>query len=277
MFSIHRVARGRSSSQLLLRRKLSHHSAAISSSTILGSFQHQLPQKLQEPLQQPLRQQQEQRRWSSNQSARGPQPRRRFYKQVGVTEVAPPWETRISSSTTNRNSNKTKTTKKQDTTIDNPISAGVDGTQSASGVIGHLPEAAPGTEQLQQFRERLIPRCTTLATAPIDPSELPEPPQWYAVTLDGRTLRTPVGQILSLPSRVLAWAVAAEWDAQRTQIKPVQMPLMTLCCTTLDQTASHMEFHQDTALQYLPTDTVGIIYFVRCWWLCRNVVIFMLS
>lgn len=197
---------------------------------------------------------QPQRRWQSSQSARGPQPRKRFYKQVGVAEVSPPWETI---------EDNTRTSKLK--TVDNPISAGVDGTQSASGVTGHLPK--PGNDKssrethIQQLKERLTPRCTTLAATNMDASQLDQlaPPAWYSVTLDGRTLRTPTGQILSVPSRILAWAIAAEWDAQLTQIKPVQMPIMTLVCTTLDQTASHMQLYQDTALNFLPTDTT-------CYW-----------
>lgn len=141
-----------------------------------------------------------------------------------------------------------------------PISAGVDGTQSASGVIGHLDEATnedTTQEKMELFRERLIPRCPTVAD--VSSSETNEPPNWYSVTLDGRTLRTPIGQVLAVPSRILAWGIAAEWNAQTTQIKPVQMPLMTLTCTTLDQTASNPEHYQNTALKFLPTDTT-------CYW-----------
>lgn len=202
--------------------------AVLSQRTPLSQFCNQSPRKTaQSSLQ----------RWSSNQSAQGPQPRKRFYAEVGVTEVAPPWEAM----------------KKENESIENPISAGVDGTQSASGVVGHINEDLDISPQKQ--KELLTPRCTTLT----DPSTVEPPAQWYAVTLDGRTLRTPVGQVLALPSALLAWAIAAEWDAQTTQIKPVQMPLMTLACTTLDQTAQHHEHYQKTALQYLPTDTVSLI------------------
>ncbi|CAB9513654.1 F1 complex assembly factor 2 [Seminavis robusta] len=181
----------------------------------------------------------------------GPQPRKRFYKHVGVTEVSPPWELRLGAAAT---------AKPGGGTVENPISAGVDGTQSASGVIGHLPEENMSPEkQASLLKDRLIPRSTTHLDNNNN-TVMEEPPkQWYGVTLDGRTLRTPVGQILSVPSRLLAWAIAAEWDAQTNQIRPVQMPLMTLACTALDQTAAHPEHYQKTALQFLPTDTT-------CFW-----------
>ena len=206
-------------------------------------------------------QQQQQRRWtssggsSSGNNNAGPQPRRRFYKQVGVTEVPPPWENRAKMERKGTNANDGE---EDSTSIDSPISAGVDGTQSASGVR-HLPKIDQQNNneaELELFRERLIPRCTTTSSGNRNSEGLAEPAQWYSVTLDGRTLRTPMGQILSVPSQTLAWAIAAEWDAQKTQIRPVQMPLMTLCCTTLDQTASHVEHDQNETLKFLPTDTV---------------------
>lgn len=195
------------------------------------------------------------RRSFSSHQPKGPQPRRRFYKHVGVTEVSPPWELRLQAKR-ERAAGKAKSAK----AIDNPISAGVDGTQSASGVIGHL--GVVGVEddlsdrvRMEELKERLIPRCTTITnlTGVMDHHA---PDQWYTVTLDGKHLRTPVGQVLSVPSKLLAWAIAAEWDSQTTQIQPVQMPLMTLTCTALDQTAAHPEHYHKMALQYLPTDTV---------------------
>jgi len=215
--------------------------------------------------------QNQQRRWFSGanqQTGKGPQPRKRFYKQVGVTTVPPPWETRFAPDATN---------KKDDTSIENPISAGVDGTQSASGVIGHVKtngaakqqngsgvdgnmiiEALSQLEQMNRLKQRLIPRCTTLAM-PVDTIDHGQQEEWYSVTLDGRTLRTPIGQPLALPSQYLAWAIAAEWNAQSSHIRPVQMPLMTLACTALDQTSQHMQKYQEAALNFLPTDTVRTV------------------
>ena len=79
------------------------------------------------------------------------------------------------------------------------------------------------------------------------------------MTLDGRTLRTPLGLPLSLPSLPLALAVASEWDAQGTHLTPAQMPLMTLCCTAIDQVAGAPGPHRSDVLRYLGNDT-------SCYW-----------
>lgn len=155
--------------------------------------------------------------------------RTRFYKFVGVKPVRAPWEDAASSMST----------------VDSPIAAGVDGTQSASGVQTMLP-----TDVMR--RERLLPRRPGSA-------EFKDAADWYGVTLDGRVVKTPLGQILAVPSEMLAWAIAAEWDAQEISLRPAQMPLMTLVCTALDQTAPAPEVAQANSLLYLPTDTV-------CYW-----------
>ncbi|WP_162914343.1 ATP12 family chaperone protein [Taklimakanibacter lacteus] len=60
----------------------------------------------------------------------------------------------------------------------------------------------------------------------------------YAVTLDQRSLRTPLKQALDLPTRPLAEAVAAEWEAQAEKIDPQSMPFTKLVNTALDRVAS---------------------------------------
>lgn len=156
--------------------------------------------------------------------------RRRFYKEVGVAETPAPWE-EVSAPAV---------------TVNSPISAGVDGTQSASGVQNVL--STPDTR-----KELLIPRrpgCNTARENSVD---------WFAVTLDGRIVKTPLGQTLALPSQTLAWAIAAEWDAQEDYLQPAQMPLMTLACTALDQTSNAPQVARANSLIYLPTDTT-------CYW-----------
>lgn len=162
--------------------------------------------------------------------------RRRFYKYVGTESVPPPWETPfdlpISAEETT-------------TTVDSPISAGVDDTQSASGVSVELPT-------MQDLREMLTPRNPTTGEA------LPTR-EWFGVTLDGMSIKTPLGKQLAVPSKQLAWAIAAEWDQQATILTPAQMPLMTLTCTTIDQVAGNPQLYRDLSLQFLPTDT-------SCFW-----------
>jgi chaperone required for assembly of F1-ATPase len=59
----------------------------------------------------------------------------------------------------------------------------------------------------------------------------------FAVLLDGRSIKTPAGHALALPSGALAQAVAAEWDAQRDMIDPAAMPLTRLANSIIDGVA----------------------------------------
>src|SRR5579871_436403 len=47
----------------------------------------------------------------------------------------------------------------------------------------------------------------------------------FTVTLDGRPIRTPSGRVVAIPSREIAEAVAAEWEAQKETIDPLTMPM----------------------------------------------------
>lgn len=59
----------------------------------------------------------------------------------------------------------------------------------------------------------------------------------HRVLLDGKTLRTPAGAAVTLPTAALAAAVAAEWEAQGPRIVAETMPLTRLACTVLDRVA----------------------------------------
>jgi chaperone required for assembly of F1-ATPase len=59
----------------------------------------------------------------------------------------------------------------------------------------------------------------------------------WGIALDGRALRTPARRELTVPSESLAAAIAAEWDAQETDIHPERMPLTRLAATAIDRTA----------------------------------------
>ncbi|KAL7516620.1 hypothetical protein ACHAWX_001616, partial [Stephanocyclus meneghinianus] len=157
--------------------------------------------------------------------------RQRFYKNVGIASTAPPDEKtrqRINGFTAD------------DGSVKSPISAGVDGTQSATGVNTTIKDASSWSSLLNPHNK--------------SPSA-----GWYTVTLDGRSLRTPLGLPLTLPSIPLALAVASEWDAQQKYLRPAQMPLMTLCCTAIDQVASNPKPHRQDIMRYLRNDT-------SCYW-----------
>lgn len=59
----------------------------------------------------------------------------------------------------------------------------------------------------------------------------------WTVRLDGRPVRTPGKAPLVLPTRALAEAIAAEWDAQRETIDPRAMPLTRAANSALDKVA----------------------------------------
>ena len=59
----------------------------------------------------------------------------------------------------------------------------------------------------------------------------------YMVQLDSRPIRTPAKRPLILPSRALAQAVSAEWDAQTDLIKPDTMPVTRTANAAIDKVA----------------------------------------
>ena len=59
----------------------------------------------------------------------------------------------------------------------------------------------------------------------------------FGVVLDGRPLRTPSRAILAAPTRALAEAIAAEWNAQGEVIIPQSMPLTGLANAAIDRVA----------------------------------------
>lgn len=56
-------------------------------------------------------------------------------------------------------------------------------------------------------------------------AEVAEAPGGFAVTLDGRHVKTPAKAPLVVPSRALAEAIAREWQAQDEKIDPATMPV----------------------------------------------------
>ena len=83
---------------------------------------------------------------------------------------------------------------------------------------------------------------------------LAENAKLFAVTLDGRDLRTPARKVLELPTKELALGVALEWEAQREHIRPETMPLMKLATTTVDQVPSIRSTMIDSMLRCLQSD-----------------------
>lgn len=76
----------------------------------------------------------------------------------------------------------------------------------------------------------------------------------FAVELDGRAVKTPAGQSLVLPSKALADAVAAEWNAQGDDIDPKSMSLMPLCGTAIDRVPDVRDGLIEGLLRFTETD-----------------------
>lgn len=60
-------------------------------------------------------------------------------------------------------------------------------------------------------------------------------PDGFAVTLDGRGLKTPAKAPLVVPTRDLAALVAAEWEAQEGEIRPETMPATRAANAAIDK------------------------------------------
>lgn len=78
----------------------------------------------------------------------------------------------------------------------------------------------------------------------------------FRVLLDGRPVKTPARRMLTAPSRALAQAIAAEWDAQREAVDPGAMPLTRLANSIIDGVADAPEAVAGDIAQYLGSDLV---------------------
>lgn len=79
-------------------------------------------------------------------------------------------------------------------------------------------------------------------------------PQGYLIHLDGKPVKTPSGQEISVPSEKLAAHVVGEWAAQRDVIDPQTMPLTQILITALERGEQDRDAIRDQVLEYLNTD-----------------------
>lgn len=63
----------------------------------------------------------------------------------------------------------------------------------------------------------------------------------FTVTLDGRGVKTPAKSPLTLPTRAMADAVAAEWQAQDEQVDPRTMPVTRAANAAIDKVAAQFD------------------------------------
>ncbi len=76
----------------------------------------------------------------------------------------------------------------------------------------------------------------------------------FAVTLDGRVVKTPAGRQLAAPNEGLGQALAAEWEAQKDSILPDTMPLTQLVSTALDRVGPERPAITEQMLKFAETD-----------------------
>jgi chaperone required for assembly of F1-ATPase len=76
------------------------------------------------------------------------------------------------------------------------------------------------------------------------------------IALDGRNVKTPLKAALVLPTRALADAVAAEWDAQIEVINPHAMPLTKLANTAIDRATTEKSKIAAEILEFAGSDMV---------------------
>jgi chaperone required for assembly of F1-ATPase len=79
----------------------------------------------------------------------------------------------------------------------------------------------------------------------------------YGVALDGRPLRTPARELLAVPTRALADAIAAEWNGQGEEILPRTMPLTGLANAAIDRVAPDTAAFADTLSRYAETELLA--------------------
>lgn len=80
----------------------------------------------------------------------------------------------------------------------------------------------------------------------------------YVVLLDGRTIKTPNKQVLTLPTLDIAIAICTEWNAIPTdgEVIPTNMPIMCLASTAMDKVIPNIHDIQQSVVQYAHTDVL---------------------
>lgn len=75
----------------------------------------------------------------------------------------------------------------------------------------------------------------------------------FVIQLDGKTVKTPLGQPLAAPNRALADAIVQEWASQDDAVVPDSMPMTQILTTATDRIRERAGMTK-TLLKYLDTD-----------------------
>ncbi|MDX8357018.1 ATP12 family chaperone protein [Sphingopyxis terrae] len=76
----------------------------------------------------------------------------------------------------------------------------------------------------------------------------------WGIALDGRPVRTPARAPLVVPSEKLAEAIAAEWNAQGSDIDPAAMPMTGIANAAIDLATGDRAAFAETIAAYAQTD-----------------------
>ncbi len=76
----------------------------------------------------------------------------------------------------------------------------------------------------------------------------------YRVELDGRPVRTPAKALMIVPTKAMAEAIAAEWDAQTEEVKPESMPITRSANAALDKVSIQFDEVADMLSAYGGSD-----------------------
>jgi chaperone required for assembly of F1-ATPase len=85
-------------------------------------------------------------------------------------------------------------------------------------------------------------------------AEVAETADGFAVTLDGKPIRTPSGRVVAVPVRSLAQAIAAEWRAQGEILDPMTMPLTRFANSVVEGVIDRADLVRDDVAKYLQSD-----------------------
>ena len=76
----------------------------------------------------------------------------------------------------------------------------------------------------------------------------------FPLLLDGKPVKTPARRALAAPTKALAEAIAAEWNAQEAAIDPARMPLTKLAHAVIDAVADEAQAVAGEVAKYLGSD-----------------------
>ena len=76
----------------------------------------------------------------------------------------------------------------------------------------------------------------------------------FAITLDGRPIRTPSGREVTAPTRQIADAIAGEWNAQGDEINPLTMPLTRFANSVVEAVVDRVDAVTDDVAKYFQSD-----------------------